>query len=1390
MKTVLLLTGLFFCCSILANAQQFAASVKHYGPENGLSHREVNAIFQDRQGMMWFGTKFGLNRFDGKTFTTFTKERNGLDFDDIQSIAQDADGLLWLMGAHGQARMTLFNPLTGTAVSFEKKFNTYLSTSCLDVPQRVLGSANGTIFFSNCQPAILGSYSPDSGLRLVPLPQFKKLSVFRVTAHNTVWAVADANQLIEVATDGRILHRIQQPESALAPCFGQRNAGVEFVYFVPAAAIDPGDKNQVDHYYSVDELGNQHLLPRSVQQPQSKFLFPVYYPFDRTGLIWDGSRLWHPAKGVVLDVTSQLSGEAVTNRSFFCDQNGWLWLGTSFGVYQVKVTQNHFRRLFYDESNSGDNVAAIRGITTRGDQVYANLEKFGLFSTTLTGGSTRSLYGQPTFAGMTGLVDNGAGKLIAGIKGQLVFYDLRTHTYTLSKLPFNTIRKPVSDPNAVPEFPTNASVWTLAPYRNGQWIAGGRTGLWFVQATSGQLTAFTQYNQFPELAQAHVLHIAADRQGTIWLGSNAGLYVVDPAKGITARYWSGGKGGFYLPADNFQHFYQDAKGIYWLATANAGLIRWDRRNNHFRQFRRSEGLSNDNIYAVYPDRRGNLWMSSDYGIMRFDTVRQTARTYFVQDGITHNEFNRISHFQDKTGRIYFGGLNGITAFDPRDFEVEKPPILLPLRVVSFRQFDQNINQIVDKTADLNQTHQITLRPGDQTAVLDFAMLNFADAEKNVYTYQFKGLDNAWTHQAESSLRLGNLPYGTYQLLIKGQASNGQWSANTLTIPIEVLRPFYLQIWFIILTVLLLITGIRGWLRWRIWNHEQEQKRLQNEIRLATAQIEQDKGVIEQQAGMLQRLNETKSRFFANISHEFRTPLTVILGMTSELKRKQSEETGRREMDLIERNGTNLLRLINQILDLSKLEAGEMRLQPIRADLVRFCQYVAEPFHSLAAQKNSQLHVQSDVETLETDFDPDKLQDILSNLLSNALKFTSAGGRIEFRLTTQKNREYADNLTYYEAVSPTLHKNDSWIFLSVRDSGPGIETEQMPRIFNRFFQVDSPMPVSETGGTGIGLSLVQELVGLMNGGLAVRSRPGQGTEFIVQFRRTHQAPLAELPSAQPAIINRDQLEITSEPAGEKPVLLLVEDNEDVAAYIRSCLGETYYLLRAENGQAGINQAFEKIPDLILSDVMMPVQAGPQKDGFQLVDELKNDSRTSHIPIVLLTARAAVSDRLSGLRRGADAYLTKPFQRDELLIVLQNLLQSRRVLQAHYSQLALKTGPSAPEETASLEAVFLQKLRAAVEEQLDRTDLSIDEICQRLRMSRSTLHLKLVALTGLSTTRYIRALRLNKAKELLTSSDLNIAEVGYAVGFEDAKYFSRVFSEEFGVSPGQYRHSDPI
>ncbi|MBD2705173.1 helix-turn-helix domain-containing protein [Spirosoma sp. BT702] len=1388
MKAVSFILGILLSLCSVAQAQQFASSVQQYGPENGLSHREVNAIFQDRRGFMWFGTKFGLNRFDGLKFTTYTKDRNGLDFDEIQSIAQDADGLLWLMGDYTESKtpITLFNPLTGTAVSFEKKFKKHPLTSSLITGQKLFGSPDGTIFFASYQPAILTSYHPKSGLRYVPLAHYKNLVIHHVTARNTVWAVADGNQLVELTADGRVLHTFRHDPGTIYVCLGQPHAGIEFFYTIYSSNTDLQGVQ-----YSVDQLGNRRQLPTSLRQGRTAFFSPIYYAFDRSGLIWTGTRLLSPTTGTLLDLKEQLAGQSIDNRCFFADRNGWMWLGTSFGVYQVKVAENYFHRFFYEPTNIQVKTAAIRGISVVGDKLYANLEKTGLFSDNLSGESAKKqLMSNISY----GLITSQPGKLLIG-QLNLVTYDIRTGTHSQSPLP------------------NGGSIWTFYPLSNQHFLAGGISGLWLVETKTGQVLPFSRYNQFPELAKSHVLYIGTDRQSTVWICSTAGLYTVDPSKGIVARYWSGGKGRFRLPTDNYQHVYQDPQGLYWLATANAGLIRWDRQQNSYRQFRRTEGLSNDNIYAVYADRRGHLWLSSDYGIMQFDPVRMTTRSYTVQDGITHNEFNRIAHFQDQSGHLYFGGLNGITSFDPQDFEREKPQPTIPLRIVSFRQFDNSLDKLVDKTEELIKSNRIILHPGDRTSVLDFALLNYADAPKNVYAYQFTGLDNEWTYQTEPSLRLGNLPYGEYQLLVKGQAADGQMSSANLAIQVIVQRPFYLRSWFLLLMLFLLIGLVWGWGQWRAWRYQQEQTRLQTQIKAATE-------LIAQQAQDLRRLDETKSRFFANISHEFRTPLTVILGMAASLNQKIDPEL-RQMASLIERNGSNLLRLINQILDLSKLEAGEMPLHLERADLVSFVRYVGESFHTIAQAKGVQLQFQSSDTYCEADFNKDKLQDIVANLLANALRFTPTGGQVIYSVAVQDNWHPLTAAGYHEELSPSSHLDQPWIQITVSDTGPGIEPASLSRIFDRFYQqsdgsvgprsAENP-PSTSGGSTGIGLSLVRELVGLMQGGLAVRNRPGLdrprmdvpgqegpgqpwltdsgkalssgGAEFVVRFPLTRRAPLAKEEAPALAPINPAQTEWivpSPEVASERPVVLLVEDNDDVATYIQICLRDEYQVVRAENGQVGIDQALATIPDLVLSDVMMPI-----KDGFALCDTLKQDERTSHIPIVLLTARAAVSDRIAGLRRGADAYLVKPFSHDELLVVLSNLLQSRHRLQRYYGQLALGVAEPIPDEAPEPgEDQFLFRLRSHVLPQLDNPALDIDMICALMGTSRTALHRKMTALTGLSMNRYLRTLRLQKAKELLLLPDLNIAQIADAVGFQDPSYFGRVFAEEFGLSPSHYR-----
>ncbi|MDB4286063.1 tetratricopeptide repeat protein [bacterium] len=514
----------------------------------------------------------------------------------------------------------------------------------------------------------------------------------------------------------------------------------------------------------------------------------------------------------------------------------------------------------------------------------------------------------------------------------------------------------------------------------------------------------------------------------------------------------------------------------------------------------------------------------------------------------------------------------------------------------------------------------------------------------------------------------------------------------------------------------------------------------------------------------------KEQFLANITHEFRTPLTVIMGMTEEF-----EKTPEEAKKMIFRNSENLLSLINQLLDLSKLESGKLEMKWVQGNVVPYLHYLSESFQSFAETKDIQLLFYQEVEELVMDYDEEKLQQIVSNLVSNAIKFTPQKGKVKVHVNAR-------------------HENGKEeLILKVKDTGMGIEQATLPHIFDRFYQVgDSHTYKGE--GTGIGLALAKELVEMMGGNISVTSEIGNGTEFTIVLPVSREAgpkPI-EMPLSRKAMMQAEKAHPSFPliekalaanqvlPDSELPFLLIIEDNPDVATYIETCLEGLYRIEKAENGQVGIDKAIERVPDIIISDVMMPV-----KDGFEVCNIVKNDERTSHIPIVLLTAKASVQDRLTGLQRGADAYLTKPFNKKELFIRLEKLIELRQQLQKRYNGAALFDPSPTTEVPLEIEDAFLVKLKTILEKHLDDADYSIPDFCKETGMSRTQLHRKLKALTDKSATHFIRSFRLRKAKELLQTTDLNVSEIAYDVGFRDHAYFSTRFLEEFGISPSETR-----
>lgn len=517
-----------------------------------------------------------------------------------------------------------------------------------------------------------------------------------------------------------------------------------------------------------------------------------------------------------------------------------------------------------------------------------------------------------------------------------------------------------------------------------------------------------------------------------------------------------------------------------------------------------------------------------------------------------------------------------------------------------------------------------------------------------------------------------------------------------------------------------------------------------------------------EATSLKELDEAKTKLLTNISHEFRTPLTIMLGMARLIK-EHPDEWFRKGSEKIIQNGHALLHLVNDLLDMARLEAGAMTVNCLQQDIITQLRYLVGSFSSVATEKNIDLQFSPHSGEFIMDFDADKLMQIVSNLLSNALKFTPKDGKVE--LSTE-------NLLSQHSLS-----------IRVKDNGPGIAAEHLPQIFDRFYRIENPLLQSQSG-SGLGLALTRELITLMNGTVSVESEPGAGTQFTITLPVTNEAPLKEkmteietlefTDSAERFQINKLPPDNTS-----APVVLIVEDNRDLTEYLQHILATEYRVVSAADGKSGLEQAFELIPDIIVSDVMMPVM-----DGIALLERLKSDIRTSHIPVVMLTAKADITSRLTGLEKGADEYLAKPFHEKELRIRLRNLIDMRERMQQHFASLT-PDAAHLQDKSLKIENEFIRKIRAFMEENIAAEEFEIQQLCRQMAMSRAQLYRKFKALTGKSVFEYLRTLRLHKAKELLLTSTLNVTQVCFDVGFNNLSHFSRIFTEEFGRKPSDFR-----
>ncbi len=883
------------------------------------------------------------------------------------------------------------------------------------------------------------------------------------------------------------------------------------------------------------------------------------------------------------------------------------------------------------------------------------------------------------------------------------------------------------------------------PWLVNQIVQQNDSTLWACSGDQGSLikiNARTNKYSIVYKSSATINTIHLDKYGTIWMGTREnGLLSYNPSiNKITDHYIFNPRNSKSISGNSIISILEDDKCL-WIGT-NMGLNKFVRDEKTFTHYSELDGLPHNWVYLIFTDSKKNLWLGTHKGMSKFNPATESFNNYDVLRGLIAADKAGVG-CQTKNGEIYLDSPNGLTRFHPDS--IRDNPYVPPIVITSVL--------VADKPMPL--TDNLELPYSSDHLYFEFAALSYVRPEKNSYSYKLENLDKEWIRSGNrNKATYTNLKPGEYIFRVRGSNNDGVWNEKDASIKITILPPWWGSGWaftgygIIALFIIYLI---------RVYDLKRQREKHQLEL-------EHD------HAKKLEEIDSMKSRFFENISHEFRTPLTLILGPAEQILTNNSDDVVKKNADLIKRNANSLLNLINQLLDLARLDTGRIKLKAAQQNIIPYLKGIVMSFESLALMNSIKLNLYFPANELMVYFDREKMETIIKNLLSNAFKFTPSQNEISVSISTF---------------------NESSVEIKVRDTGIGIPEEQLPKIFNRFYQFHSAH-TPEHKGTGIGLALVKELVQLHHGSISADSKLGEWTEFriILPLGKEHLAPYEIVEIDEPTltenlIFNKSEfVHSTNHNANNentitsKNIILIVEDNSDVREFIKDSLGNEFHFEEAENGEEGIKQAVEIIPDLIISDIMMP-----RMNGNEMTRKLKSDQRTSHIPIILLTAKSGQENIIKGLETGADEYIVKPFDPKELHIRINNLINLRKKLQEIYGTEKITTIRKSKHKLKEIDIQFLERILKVIDQHISEEDFTIENFGHEVGMSRSQMFRKIKALTGKSCSVYLRSVRLAKAKIMLQNQEANISEIAYSVGFGSPSYFAHCFKEEYGYAPSE-------
>ncbi len=1392
----ILVYTVFLCATYLASSQTTAndAFFEHLGTDDGLSQNDVNCIFQDSEGLMWFGTHDGLNRYDGYNFKIYRPENNNsnsINSNLIFALTGDQKGNLWI-GSSGDG-LSHFNKKTEKFTHYIHEPENPKSLKNNQINGLFVDSKN-RLWVATIDGVSMAQLSEESAMEFEHFEFVNRQTIvgnaycFLEDEKNQLWigTARGLYKLVENQNGNKHFSleafRYSQIRSISQTNFGYILVGANNSLY----SLDINSPSLKSNLILTNTAGNTSISSILVQKNTiwagtGNGLFKLEFNPVGKEITLSNRYTYHPQQ------VNSISKNII--KALYLDKTDIVWIGTNGGGIN-KYDPNrkkfkHIKNSLNPKSLSYDKIRAI--YEDSHENLWIGTE----------GGELNMLPKENADGFYTGF------RIFPNIRNIFSINEIERKGRKILLLggeSYSTIvQLDITDPNNIiqvsdPIFAnfvgsvfsiledSNKNLW-IGTYNQGvlRWIYDSET-----ETYRKDVLSHTE-RDYLSISSNIIRNILEDHKGNIWFATGNGLSMLpkdeilrNNPKFKIFKYDKENPNS--LSHNYILELFQDHNKTLWIGTFGGGLNKYipsetETGQDAFVAFKEGDGLPNNVVKGILQDGNGNLWVSTNKGLSKFHPENETFKNYDVNDGLQDNEFQELARLHRKNGDLIFGGINGFNIFSPskiKDNPIEAETIITGLSVFNKPiAVGDTINNRVLLKSPISNVDRIQLKYKENSFSFEFAGLHYSAPEKNNFLYMLEGFDKDWifTDSKKRFATYTNLSPGDYTLMVKASNNDNVWDSTPSKINITIAPPYYLtKLAFLIYA--LILGGLL--LMYRRFTIIKTSKKHAMELE----HIEKEKN---------EELQRIKLEFFTNITHEFTTPLTLIKGPLKYLQKQGNgidNEAKQEQYKLMQKNTDYLLRLITQLLDFRKINQGKMRLVMRNSNIVNFIKEVSEPFQFMARKHHIAFNIEGTDNNIKSWFDHDAVEKIMNNLLSNAFKFTPENGVIEVSISSHQG-----------AIFKNSNRTTNYIEIEVRDSGAGMSESKVKNIFERFFS-EKNEERKNSKGMGIGLAFVKSLIELHQGNINVDSDIGKGTTFRVRLPKDKKA-YTNIPeitckeatesdflvrsseSDSLAISINDEIvdESLNKTNSETPILLVVDDNKDIQTFIKQALKNKFIIYSAENGADALELLRSIDPKVIITDIMMPIM-----DGIEFCQHVKSKKETSHIPVVMLTAKLSQENEIIGLKTGADAYIRKPFDVEILELKLNNILKHREELRNKFN-LDITLQPKEITVT-SIDERFLNQAIEIVEKHMMNTDFNVEMLVKEMGYSRTNLYKKFKEITGLSSSEFIRNIRLKRAVQLFEQSDLSVKEIMYMTGFNTSSYFAKCFKKQFGVKPSEY------